>query len=436
MSTPRSEDGRDVVPRRHALLVLTRDPGGELSGRKTVLATIANSLEVLGFSVQVIVLSRSAPAARWRGRPVHHVGLPSLPRVAASALAVLVTRRGSLNEALFDAPHVRRAVSAIAEQSLPSVVIADTVRTYRPARASGADVIVHLDDLLSERYRALAQVEGAGEILGFFGEQLPTVLRRPAAALAARMLRLESRLLAAREVELARDAAGAAITSPVEARELERRSGRRVVALPMAVDVRVPAVVASAPAASFAFLGLMTYTPNREAVRWWRDRVRPELDRRGGEDVLLTVIGGCSDDHRRDLEDERIHFVGYVEDLGTELRRHRGFVAPIINGTGVKTKVLDALSVGLPVVTTPAGVSGLPVVNGATALVASDPTLFAEAVLRLRDDAALASRIGGAGRELLASTWSSRALVEGWASLLSVDVPSFGSLNARDHGLR
>ncbi|MBD4448633.1 glycosyltransferase, partial [Xanthomonas citri pv. citri] len=60
---------------------------------------------------------------------------------------------------------------------------------------------------------------------------------------------------------------------------------------------------------------------------------------------------------------------GYVDGLGEALRQHRGFLSPVLSGAGVKTKVLDAMSVGLPVAATPLGVEGIPVTAGVDALV-------------------------------------------------------------------
>ena len=70
-------------------------------------------------------------------------------------------------------------------------------------------------------------------------------------------------------------------------------------------------------------------------------------------DFHLQMIGYCPDPVRDELTRPGLSFAGYVDDLEGELRQYRGFVAPITTGTGVKTKVLDAMAVGLPVVATP-----------------------------------------------------------------------------------
>jgi len=409
--------GRSAEDRPVALLLLTRDPTGQSTGRKAVLRTAARSLEASGLQVVAVVLARRPVDAQWEGRPMHRVPLPGLLRVALSAGVVLVLGRGSLNEALFDSPAVRRRTARLASSSAAKIVVADGLRTAGPALACDPPVVVHLDDLLSDRYAAMAGSTGAGrEVLGFFGQQLPAVLRRPAAALATALVALEARRTHRREREVTKAAAAVAMTSPAEADELSRRTGRAVAALPMSVAARRCGDPARAPQGSFVFIGLLDYAPNRAALHWWLDAVVPALDASGGGDVVLTVVGEGSRDGRLP-QSPRLRFTGYVQDLGQELRRHRGMVAPLLSGGGVKTKVLDGWSVGLPVVATPAGASGL---DGETGLlVARDANAFARHVLRLRDDGALATSVGRSGRALLLEEWSPAALAGRWGEFVA-----------------
>ena len=79
-----------------------------------------------------------------------------------------------------------------------------------------------------------------------------------------------------------------------------------------------------------------------------------------------------------------------MDDVATELSRHRAFVAPMVEGTGVKTKVLEAMAAGLPVVTTSAGVRGLSVEDGVHCLVADTGEEFLERLEQLARDPELA----------------------------------------------
>lgn len=403
-----------------ALMVWTRDPSGRACGRKNVLATGARSLEALGFKVEIIALCREVPAPSWKGRRVHHVRLPGLPRAALSGIRTVITRRGSLNQSLFDSPRVRREIAVLAWRLHAQVVVADGARTLGPAVRTELPVLLHLDDLLSDRYEALASGSGhdAENVLGFFADELPRHLRPMADAGARRLVRLESRLMRRLEDRLHRGVGVVAVTSPQDADVLSRRTGRTVRVLPMAVDPRVPGDPGTAPATSFVYLGSPDYFHNLADVRWWVREVRPILDRLGGADIHLTVVGHDDGDQRSVLGSKRLHFVGYIEDLGSELRRHRAMIAPVTSGTGINTKVLDAFSVGLPVVTTRIGAAGLRVTGGRHVLAADSPEDFARAMLRLRDDPATAVRLGTAGRELLTRSWSSDGLRVQWGHAL------------------
>ncbi len=418
-----------------ALLVLTRDPTGRMTGRKMVLTTAARGLEQSGFRVEAVVLSRHPVPASWDGRPLHRVDLPPLARVGLNAARVILRGRGTLNEALFDSPQVRRRTAQFADERGADAVVADGLRTTGAAMACGLPVVIHLDDLLSDRYAAMAgTATSSTDVLGYFATQLPAALRRPASALARRLLGIEARRVDRREHQLAYDADVVAMTSQDEADELTRRTGRAVVALPMSVTAREPGDPSAAPASSFVFLGVLDYAPNQQALAWWVAQVLPALDAAGGGDITLTVVGHRTHESGA-LADPRLRFTGYVDDLGEELRRHRGMVAPVLSGAGVKTKVLDGWSVGLPVVATPAGAAGLPRDDGL--IVATDAAGFAAAVLHLRHDGALASRTGRAGWQALQRDWSPEAVGERWGGtvrpLLRKDTRSAETFSGRRH---
>jgi glycosyltransferase involved in cell wall biosynthesis len=371
------------------------------------------SLQALGWDVSLVALSRRAVPDSWLGAPLHRAPLPALPRAALAALWALVSRRSCLNEALFTSRGVRRAV--LRHTDGVELVVADGIRTAGPAAAAGVPWLLHVDDLLSDRYQDLI-TSGAGDpaaLLGFFGNQLPGWLRSPAGRFARLLLGQESRLCGRRELHWARTATVTATTSPDEAAILAGRSGVKVHTLPMAVDVAAAVTHPSAAEArSAVFLGWLGYRPNVEALRWWIEEVAPLTAAR------LTVIGQVPDDVRDELTGPTVRFAGYVDDLAAEMAGHRCAVVPLQRGAGIKTKVLDAFAVGLPVVTTPCGVTGLDAVDGADLIVAATAAEFAAAVDRLADDAALADEIGARGRDLLARRFSSRQVAELWRRAL------------------
>ena len=274
--------------------------------------------------------------------------------------------------------------------------------------------VLHLDDLLSDRYRSAAFKDGNDSVLGYYGERLPGAVRGAAERAAHRALTLEGRLVHRREIAAARACTVPAMTSRTEARILRDRAGCPVVDLPMAVDTRTPGTPSEAPAGSFAFLGVLHYGPNLVALRHLRDEVIPAARARG-LDLSVTAYGKGADDLRDEFPGSTgVILAGYVDGLGEALRQHRGFLSPVLSGAGVKTKVLDAMSVGLPVAATPLGVEGIPVTAGVDALVGDTTEELVEHIRALMEQPERADRIGRAGWELLRTTLSAQRVRSAW----------------------
>ncbi|MDR6891599.1 hypothetical protein [Falsarthrobacter nasiphocae] len=169
--------------------------------------------------------------------------------------------RRTLNEALFSGRSVTRAVMELADEVSADVVIGDGLRVWSPLLATGRPVIMHLDDLLSDRYSSPEFSAGNDSILGYFGSQIPAALRPLAERVAKLTLGMEAHRARRQEILIARTANVTAMTSEAEAQVLAERSGTGVVALPMAVDARGASVPSKAPANSAVFFGRSSLWP-------------------------------------------------------------------------------------------------------------------------------------------------------------------------------
>jgi glycosyltransferase involved in cell wall biosynthesis len=96
-----------------------------------------------------------------------------------------------------------------------------------------------------------------------------------------------------------------------------------------------------------------------------------------------------------------ITVTGTVEDVKPFLERATVFVAPVRMGEGIKSKVLEALAMGLPVVATRRSLRGLEAVPDRDLLVADTPTQFAAQVLRLLDSPDLRQELSDRGLALV-----------------------------------
>src|SRR5262245_11525234 len=145
------------------------------------------------------------------------------------------------------------------------------------------------------------------------------------------------------------------------------------------------------------FVGGFNHTPNVDAVRFLVSHIMPRIWR-SRPDIALAVVGADPPAEIRALEGPGVRVLGYQPDLAAILGRWRVFVAPIRFGAGVKGKITQALSVGLPTVTTWLGAEGIGLRHGEHVLMADTPATFAAAVIELYKDRESWERLSQAGQ--------------------------------------
>lgn len=146
------------------------------------------------------------------------------------------------------------------------------------------------------------------------------------------------------------------------------------------------------------FVGGFGHPPNEDAVRWFATHVLPKVRERDPS-IVFHVVGDIDDATRRAIECDGMVVHGRVEDLSTLLAGTRISVAPLRFGAGVKGKVNQAMSHGLPVVLTTLAAEGMYLRDGADALIQDDAKAMAGAIDRAYHDEALWLRLSDAGLE-------------------------------------
>lgn len=148
------------------------------------------------------------------------------------------------------------------------------------------------------------------------------------------------------------------------------------------------------------FSGNFDYPPNISAVRFFRDRIWPRLNRRWPQ-LRWRLVGRNPGGVRRHVRsDPRIELTGPVEDAITELAAAKVVVVPLLSGSGTRIKIIEAWAAGRAVVSTSIGAEGLPAVNGQHLILADTPEAFAQAVASLLESPDERQRLGRAGRLL------------------------------------
>lgn len=161
---------------------------------------------------------------------------------------------------------------------------------------------------------------------------------------------------------------------------------------------------------SIFFIGLMRYPPNMQAVSYFLERIFP-LVRKAVPDVKFYIAGKDPSKEVLRLSDGKNVFVtGYVPDAVQFMSRCSIMVAPFIQGSGTRTKIIEAMSLKKPVVSTSKGAEGLMVENGKDISIEDDPEAFAKAVISLLKNRDLRKSMGEEAYKTIVSNYS-------WASI-------------------
>ena len=158
------------------------------------------------------------------------------------------------------------------------------------------------------------------------------------------------------------------------------------------------------------FTGVMSYPPNITAAEFLARRVMPRVHA-VRPCARLAIVGRAPAESVRALGSlNRIDVVGEVPDMTTWLNRGRVYACPMLSGTGIKNKLLEALSTGLPAVVTPRALGGLAVTPGHHLLVGDNEDELASHLVHVLADDNAAQALSRAGREYVSANHSWEAV--------------------------
>ncbi len=145
---------------------------------------------------------------------------------------------------------------------------------------------------------------------------------------------------------------------------------------------------------TLVFTGAMDYWPNAQGICWFRQKVWPLIQKAVPNVELLIVGKDPLPEVKRLSHEPGIQVTGYVKDPRDYLALADVSIIPLQIARGIQNKILEAMAMGKPVVTTPLAAQGLKATPGRDLLVAENPLKFAEQVITLLKDPLLAEKIG------------------------------------------
>ena len=282
----------------------------------------------------------------------------------------------------------------------PDIIFTEMIRTcvyYNAIKNSGALLLANLDDLLSSRYERQAhsgksKVSFAGSYSNKMSRYLSKILN--VGLIKKVVLSLESNRCAKWEKEYYKLFDYSLMTSDVERDIINNTMGdNKAKTLCVGIDYEYYSqdVFIEKDPIGLSYLGNFNVAANADTLEMIINDVLPHIK----SDYHFYIIGKCPDYLlEKYKKDKRLIFCGRVDDLRKYVKKATVFLAPIAYGTGIKTKIVEAMAMKMPVVTNSVGAEGIYAESGRDYIVSDNPVEIAAAVDELLDNPVKVVKLG------------------------------------------
>lgn len=258
------------------------------------------------------------------------------------------------------------------------LVFVDMIRLatyYHALRGINCKKVLDIDDTLSKRYkRQIASITKKTVIAGQYHEKLPHFIQKILGSNLIKkvVLRLEIPRMEKAEQYYSGLFDRVIFVSPIETDEFNKKyKTDKAITVSLGVDYSFfsEEISVKKEDGKVTFVGNMATPANADSVRFIIDEVIPNCK----NVKKIIFVGNCPDSLRNSYADnEKVEFTGKVDDLRKYVKGGIVFLAPIAYGTGIKTKILEAMAMGMPVVTNSIGAEGIAAKNGIQWYVSDD----------------------------------------------------------------
>lgn len=408
-------------------MLLTRPISGELSGRKMVLRTahrfFSEKADVTVFFIE------DGKSKRFCRADSSFVSLsrPSFYQLIYNFFCYFILGGWSLNEVLFFSKENARTIASFTLENFDYIYI-DSIRMapyVSHSKVIGCKCVIDFDDIYSLRYERLSRSYSSEiDALGFYKSIFPAFFMRIVNFFMRSLLALESKRVSKREVYYSGLFNKRVIVSSIEASIMHDKTKLKFVDIAMTVpDYKakwlspVRTQHSTIDAVNVCLIGNFDYYPNQQSVKYIVDCILPVF---AANHVKISVcfIGKVSEEFSKKYTSSNVRFMGFVDDLSTSVSDFDCLVSPILSGTGIKTKIVEAFSLGIPVVTNEKGIEGMTVKDGEQVLLAEKPEDYFDVIMQLTCATKLQEDISREAYQYYLNNFSYDVIKEKWNCLL------------------
>jgi polysaccharide biosynthesis protein PslH len=158
-------------------------------------------------------------------------------------------------------------------------------------------------------------------------------------------------------------------------------------------------------------IGSMNWIPNQEGIRWFLEKVWPEVTKR--HPFLKYFIAGrempswLTDSHYPNVE-----IVGEVEDALKFINEHSVMIVPLFSGSGIRIKIIEGMACGKTIISTTIGAEGINYTNLEDILIADEPAGFIEMITACMNNKVFLNEIGKNARKLIKKEYDRDLIIQ------------------------
>lgn len=171
---------------------------------------------------------------------------------------------------------------------------------------------------------------------------------------------------------------------------------------------------------SLIFNGALTYLPNLDAMQYFHSEIFPTI-LKAYPKAHLTITGKMDDLDQSLIPpaSDNLSYSGFLPDVHPAVAASQVCVVPLRKGAGTRLKILEAMALGTPVVTTSKGAEGLEIIPGEHLLIGDTPQDFAEQTICLLQDPVMCQHISNAAKERVQEKYTWKQIAQDFNHLIN-----------------
>lgn len=158
-------------------------------------------------------------------------------------------------------------------------------------------------------------------------------------------------------------------------------------------------------------IGSMNWMPNEEGILWFIKNVWDKLSARE-PDIVLNLAGRHTPKWLMNLKKKNINVLGEVPDAKEFIKDNDIAIVPLLSGSGIRIKIIEAMAMGKTVITTMVGAEGIQYSEYENIIIADNPTKIVETICRISKEPEELKRIGRNARKLVEDIYDNKKIIE------------------------